>query len=126
MWRAGVTDCEHRDGGTLKLGAQGTTDKAPAARHTHVTSRLVLPYMVAYMADTQKTTVYLDAADYRRLKAIAHARGCPPAQLVREAVARYAASETPTKTARSVGAARTGRKDLGERAEDLLAGFGQR
>ena len=77
------------------------------------------------MAETQKTTVYLDAADYRRLKTLARARGCAPAQLVREAVARYAASESPAKGPRSVGAARTGRPDLGERAEDLLAGFGQ-
>ena len=44
----------------------------------------------SHMAEAhQKTTVYLDAADYRRLKAIALARGCAPAQLVREAVARY-------------------------------------
>ena len=43
---------------------------------------------------TQKTTVYLDEADYRRLKAIARTRGVAPAQLVREAVARYAAAVT--------------------------------
>ncbi len=78
------------------------------------------------MTDTQKTTVYLDAADYRRLKALARARGCAPAQLVREAVAKYAAAEAPARPARSIGAARTGRKDLGERAEDLLTGFGKR
>jgi predicted DNA-binding ribbon-helix-helix protein len=78
------------------------------------------------MPDTLKTTVYLGAADYRRLKAIARARGCAPAQLVREAVAKYAAAEAPARRARSIGVARTGRKDLGERAEDLLAGFGKR
>ena len=52
-----------------------------------------LPYMVM-ATSTQKTTVYLDEADYRRLKAIARTRGVAPAQLVREAVARYAAAVT--------------------------------
>jgi hypothetical protein len=75
---------------------------------------------------TQKTTVYLDAIDYRRLKAIARARGCAPAQLVREAVARYAASESPARRARSVGAGASGKGDLSERAEELLAGLKRR
>ena len=78
------------------------------------------------MADVQKTTVYLNSADYRRLKAIARAKGCAPAELVREAVARYAASETPERHARSVGAGRSGRADLSERAEELLAGLKRR
>ena len=78
------------------------------------------------MADTQKTTVYLDAADYRRLKVIARARGCAPAQLVREAVSRYAATEAPGRRARSIGIGRSRRTDLGERADDLLDGFGKR
>jgi len=77
------------------------------------------------MDETQKTTLYLDAADYRRLKALARAQGRPPAQLVREAVARYVAAEAPARRARSVGAGRSKRKDAGERAEDLLAGFGK-
>lgn len=78
------------------------------------------------MGAVQKTTVYLDAADYRRLKAIARARGCAPAELVREAVARYAASEAPPRLARSLGAGRSGRGDLSERAEELLAGLKRR
>lgn len=78
------------------------------------------------MGDVQKTTVYLNAADYRRLKAIARAKGCAPAELVREAVSRYAASETPERRARSVGAGRSGRADLSERAEELLAGLKRR
>lgn len=78
------------------------------------------------MADVQKTTVYLDATDYRRLKALARARGCAPAQLVREAVARYAASEAPQRQARSIGAGKSRVTDLGERAEELLTGFGRR
>lgn len=82
--------------------------------------------MAQTMAASQKTTVYLDAADYRRLKAIARAKGCAPAQLVREAVARYAASESPVRRARSVGAGASRWRDLSERAEDLLGGFGKR
>jgi len=78
------------------------------------------------MAATQKTTVYLDAADYRRLKVLARAKGCAPAQLVREAVARYASSEQPVRQARSVGSGASGRRDLSERAEDLLAGLKKR
>jgi predicted transcriptional regulator len=78
------------------------------------------------MGDAQKTTVYLDPADYRRLKAIARARGCAPAQLVREAVARYAASEAPVRRARSVGAGNSRKGDLSERAEELLAGLKRR
>jgi predicted transcriptional regulator len=78
------------------------------------------------MADTQKTTVYLGAADYRRLKAIARATGRTPAELVREAVAQYAAREMPVRRPKSVGAGRSRRGDVSERAEDLLAGFGRR
>jgi hypothetical protein len=74
--------------------------------------------------DVQKTTVYLGAADYRRLKAIARAKGRTPAELVREAVAQYAAREMPARVPRSVGAGRSARGDISERAEELLAGFG--
>ena len=77
------------------------------------------------MGDRQKTTVYLDAADYRRLKAIARKRGCPPAELVREAVARYAATETVSRPPSSIGIGRSRRPDVGERAEELLDGFGR-
>jgi predicted transcriptional regulator len=77
------------------------------------------------MAKTiQKTTVYLDAADYRRLKALARATHRTPAHLVREAVAEYTARERPRHKARSIGAGDSGRGDLSERAEDLLSGMG--
>jgi hypothetical protein len=78
------------------------------------------------MSGPLKTTVYLDADDYRRLKALARARGQTPAELVREAVARYTASEAPPRKARSVGAGASGRTDLSERAEELLAGLERR
>ena len=75
--------------------------------------------------DVQKTTVYLGAADYRRLKAIARARGRKPAELVREAVAEYTTRQTPTRRPRSVGAGRSRTGTVAERAEALLGRFGR-
>lgn len=74
----------------------------------------------------EKTTVYLDGADYRRLKGVAARRRVPPAQCVREAVAEYVARHDAARRPRSVGAGRSGRSDLAERAEALLTGFGKR
>ena len=72
----------------------------------------------------QKTTLYLDPGDYRRLKRLAASRRRPPAALVREAVAEYVARhELPMP--KSLGAFRSGRGDLSERAEELLAGMGE-
>jgi Ribbon-helix-helix protein, copG family len=74
-----------------------------------------------------KTTVYLDEGAYRRLKAIARGRGEPPAALVRQAVSelveRYGRKR---RKPRSLGAGRSGRGDLSERAEELLKGIGKR
>lgn len=72
-----------------------------------------------------KTTVYLDPVDYRRLKAIARAQGRSPAALVREAVAEFARRHGRHGLPRSVGAGRSGRGDLSERAEELLGGMGR-
>jgi len=71
-----------------------------------------------------KTTLYLDSEDYRRLKRVAFRRRVAPAALVREAIAEYVARHDVVRTARSVGAAKSGRGDLSERAEELLEGFG--
>jgi hypothetical protein len=73
----------------------------------------------------QKTTVYLDPADYRVLKRIAARTKRPPAELVREAVAEYAARHEPRRIPKSVGAFASGRRDLSERAEELLKGMGR-
>ena len=73
-----------------------------------------------------KTTVYLTGADYRRLQALARAQRRPAAELVREAVAEYAARETKGRRPSSLGAGRSGRRDFSERAEALLTGFGRR
>jgi hypothetical protein len=74
----------------------------------------------------EKTTVYLDEIDYRRLKRVAASRRVPPARLLREAVAEYVARHDTPKRARSLGAFRSGRGDLSAKAESLLKGFGEK
>ncbi|MGH9481524.1 MAG: CopG family transcriptional regulator [Terriglobales bacterium] len=73
----------------------------------------------------QKTTVYLDETAYRQLKAIAQRRRRPPAAIVREAVAEYAARHGRRALPRSLGAFRSRRPDLGKRADQYLQGFGE-
>ncbi len=70
-----------------------------------------------------KTTVYLDESTYARLKRIAKAQGRPTASLVREAVMEYAARHDTRRRPKSIGAFRSKRRNLSERAEDLLNGF---
>jgi hypothetical protein len=72
-----------------------------------------------------KTTVYLDPSAYQRLKHMAGAREVAPAVLIREAIAAYTAKADRPPMPRSIGAFRSGRHDLGERAEEELAGFGE-
>ncbi len=78
-----------------------------------------------HMSDPTKTTVYLTDTDYRRLKQLARQRGVPAAKLVREAVAEYVRRRTRRLRPRSVGAFRSGIKDFGARAEELLDGMGE-
>jgi metal-responsive CopG/Arc/MetJ family transcriptional regulator len=73
----------------------------------------------------QKTTVYMDEETYRRLKQIARARKRARAAMVREAVAEYTARHAPRRRPHNMGAGRSGRKDLAQRAEALLDGFGE-
>lgn len=73
----------------------------------------------------QKTTLYLDEATYRRLKQLARATNRRPAALVREAVAEYTARHAAPRRPKSVGGFRSGRRDLGQAAEELLAGLGE-
>jgi predicted transcriptional regulator len=75
---------------------------------------------------TTKTTVYLSAADYRRLKLLARATQRTTAELVREAVAEYARRHAPAGGAKSVGAGHSGSGDVAERAEELLRGLGRK
>ena len=78
------------------------------------------------MSDRIKTTVYLSAAEYRVLQAQARGEKRPAAELVREAVAEYTARRGRRRRPRSLGAGHSGRHDLSERAEDLLAGLARR
>jgi hypothetical protein len=71
-----------------------------------------------------KTTVYLDEADYARVKLIARKRGVKPAMLIREAVAQYADQYPTGSVPRSIGLGRSGGDDLSERAEEVLEGLG--
>ena len=75
--------------------------------------------------DTMKTTVYLPAAEYRRLKALAEQEGRPTAALIREAVSEYARARTNRKLPRSIGIAHSREPDLAERTDELLEGFGE-
>jgi hypothetical protein len=77
------------------------------------------------MSESFKTTVYLDAADYRRLKALASAQGRTTAELVREAVSAYARSQPLPARPGSIAAGRSSRGDVAERAEELLEGMGR-
>lgn len=75
----------------------------------------------------EKTTVYLEGGDYRRLKRVAARRRVAPAALLREAVAEYVARHDTGRRPRAIGSGRSGRSDLSERAEELLVeGFARR
>ena len=78
-----------------------------------------------YHMSTLKTTVYLDASDYRRLKTIARKAGRAPAELIREAVSEYAKRHGHRRLPTSLGAGRGTDEDAGAHAEELLAGFGR-
>lgn len=71
-----------------------------------------------------KTTVYLDAADYRRLKVLAGAEGRSTAELIRTAVAEYARRRAPRTLPASIGAGRSSDGTLSERTEEWLEGLG--
>jgi len=73
-----------------------------------------------------KTTLYLPEADYRRLKALARREGRAAAELVREAVSEYASRHGARRLPQSLGAGRSGRRDVSEKADRLLEGMGRR
>ena len=83
-----------------------------------------LPYTICAMK-TIKTTVYLNAADYRKLKTLAAEEGRPAAELVREAVAEYAARGRMRPWPRSIGMGNSGDPHFAENYEDYLDGFGE-
>jgi hypothetical protein len=67
-----------------------------------------------------KTTVYLDDADYRRLKSLAGSQGRSTAELIRIAVSEYAHKNAGRALPRSLGAGRSGDGTLSERDEEIL------
>jgi predicted transcriptional regulator len=77
------------------------------------------------MPAVTKTTVYLGEDDYRRLKILARARDVTAAELVREAVAEYTAKRAPRRLPASLGAGRSRRGDVAEKADQLLRGMGK-
>jgi len=72
-----------------------------------------------------KTTVYLDPTDYRRLQAIARAEGTTAAALLREAVHDLAQRRAARPKPSFIGAGRSKRGDVAERADELLVGMGR-
>jgi hypothetical protein len=72
-----------------------------------------------------KTTVYLDGADYRRLKTMAAAQGRSTAELIRIAVSEYTHKTPSRPLPKSLGAFASGDPTFAERAEELLKGFGE-
>ena len=74
---------------------------------------------------TIRTTVYLNAADYRKLKSLATDQGRSAAELVREAVAEYTARVTQRPWPRSIGIVDSGDPDFAANHEDHLDRFGE-
>ena len=75
--------------------------------------------------ERDKTTIYLNSAEHRKLKTLAVREARPTAELIREAVSEYVKRRAAQARPSSIGAARSGRSDLSERTEDLLKeGFG--
>lgn len=90
-----------------------------------VTFRLTPLAFAIYGCHMQKTTVYLDEDVYLRLKQIARQHRRAPAEMVREAVAEYTERHAGKRKPRSIGKFKSGRRDLGQRAEALLTGLGK-
>ena len=88
---------------------------------------LILYMVTIYLARMAitKTTVYLDAAEYRRLKALASKEGRSAAELIRDAVSEYTRRKAPRVLPTSLGVGRSGDESLAERSEELLKGMGE-
>jgi predicted transcriptional regulator len=71
----------------------------------------------------KRTTVFLEEAIERDVRAIAERRGVPASLVVREALERYVSAERrKSRPLGFVAAGRSGRRDVAERHEDLLFG----
>jgi hypothetical protein len=87
---------------------------------------LAMPYIAAIYCrmGKVKTTVYLDDAEYRRLKRLAERKGTSAAELIRAAVTDLLGDASAEDRPRSIGLGRSGVDDLSERTEELLDSFG--
>jgi predicted transcriptional regulator len=69
----------------------------------------------------KRTTVFLDDAVERDVRAIAMRRGLPAASIVREALERYVSDERKEPLRLGfLAAGRSGRSDVAERHEDVV------
>jgi len=66
-----------------------------------------------------KTTLELEAETAEMLERLAREQDRPPGDVIREALAVYSARSS-SATIRGIGAYRSGRSDVSERAEELL------
>jgi hypothetical protein len=66
-----------------------------------------------------KTTVYIGDETMAALRQMARQQGRKQAELIREAVTAYVSAAPPPKP-RGIGAYRSGRSDVSERAEEIL------
>jgi hypothetical protein len=66
-----------------------------------------------------KTTLYLETDTLQVLEQLANAQGRSQAEIIREALAVYT-ERGPRPALKGIGAYRSGRSDVSERAEDLL------
>ncbi len=77
-----------------------------------------------YMSCMHKTTLYLDDDLHARVQREADARGVTQALVVREAISAYVVRRK--RQSKSIGLGRSGKGDVSERAEELLAGMGRK
>jgi hypothetical protein len=75
----------------------------------------------------RRTTVFVEDVVLDALRAIARRRGVPLAEVTREALSAYVSThQRGRKSLSIIGIGRSGRRDIAERAEELLkGGFGR-
>jgi hypothetical protein len=78
-----------------------------------------------YMAERQKTTVYLEADAYQKLKFVARESGVAPAEMIRTAIAEFLDRRATRRLPSSLGAGRSRAGNVAARAEEFLQGFGR-
>jgi hypothetical protein len=78
--------------------------------------------IVIYISCMHKTTIYLEEELYQRIRRLAQASGKTQASVIREALAAYTGG--PPGRPRSIGMG-SGPRDLSERVDDRLDGFGE-